>query len=99
MPTALSGAIFIQMEQRPLCLCQCCRGGTSVPGQEHGSSPPYRAERGDRQEQITPTSRGGASGMGDKKHKREEKKRSQTELKPDRINIIKVFSIVRWGLG
>ena len=27
--------------------------GTSVPGQEHDSPLPYRAERGDRQETIT----------------------------------------------
>lgn len=79
-------------------MCQCCQGGTSVPGQEHGSSPPYRVERGDRQEQITPASRGGVRGMGDKKHEGE-KKRSQTELKRDHINIIKAFSIMRWGRG
>lgn len=74
MSTSLSGAIFIQIEQRPLCLRQCCQGETSVPGREHGSSPPYRVERGDRQEQITPTSWGGVRGMGDKKHEREKKR-------------------------
>lgn len=62
------------MEHRHLCLSQCCQGGTSVPGQEHDSFRPYRAERGDRQEQITLRSGVGERGMGDKVHEREKKK-------------------------
>lgn len=62
------------MEQRHLCLCQCCQGGTSVPGQEHDSSVSYRPERGDRQEQITLISGGEKEGWEIKSMKKRERR-------------------------